>query len=194
VALQNRQLSRRRQHVLFEICVKIRAVTPSGFNCYVSTRKPACNTMYHTLNKETEINVSSKHGCQLNRKIQNGPHTVLVPLLITLHRLVKNKFNLKLSRDRRSGFDPWQGQIIFPSPPRLDWLLAHPASYPTDAGDLLPGVNRSGREANHSPPPRTDISSWLSALSAGIFYLHICGVASSARDNVSESFNVVILC
>jgi len=45
-----------------------------------------------------------------------------------------------------------QGHRFFPSHPR-----AHPASYAMGTGAIFPGVKRSGRKSDDSPPPNAEV-------------------------------------
>jgi hypothetical protein len=55
----------------------------------------------------------------------------------------------------RSGFDPWQGQRIFPLACVQTGSGAHPASCTMGTGGPFPaGEARPGRDADHSPPSR----------------------------------------
>jgi hypothetical protein len=58
----------------------------------------------------------------------------------------------------------WAPEIPLPSV----WILfataagAHPASYPMATGNFSPGLKRSGRESDHSPPQNTEIKNmWI---------------------------------
>jgi hypothetical protein len=58
----------------------------------------------------------------------------------------------------RSGFDPWQGQRIFPLACVQTGSGAHPASYPMGTGGPFPaGEARPGRDADHSPPSSAEV-------------------------------------
>jgi len=38
-----------------------------------------------------------------------------------------------------------------------DRLWGHPASYPVGSGTVTPRVKRPGREADHTPPPSSEV-------------------------------------
>jgi hypothetical protein len=61
---------------------------------------------------------------------------------------------------------------------------AHPASYPMGTRCYSLGVKRPGREADHSPPPSTDVKEWVD------LYLHFSNTPSwrGAQDNFTFTF------
>jgi hypothetical protein len=48
--------------------------------------------------------------------------------------------------------------IFFSSPQRPDRLWGHPVSYPMGSGAFSPGVKRLGREADHSPSSKAEVT------------------------------------
>jgi hypothetical protein len=79
-------------------------------------------------------------------------------------------------RAGRSGFKgsiPGRDWEFFSSAPCLDLSEAHPASYPVGKlGALSPGVERPGREADHSPPSSADVKNSWSCTSTPPIRLH----------------------
>jgi hypothetical protein len=62
--------------------------------------------------------------------------------------------------DDRSGFDPQQGQRIFPLFSVSRPALEPSASCPVDTGGSFPGGKaRPGRDADHSPPSSAEVVS-----------------------------------
>jgi hypothetical protein len=58
---------------------------------------------------------------------------------------------------------PVGSRIFFPRHPDRFWgPQKHPVSYPMVPGDLSPGVKRSRREADHSPPTSAEVKKmWI---------------------------------
>jgi hypothetical protein len=56
------------------------------------------------------------------------------------------------------GSSPGRGWEFLSSPPRPDRLRAQPASYRVVPRDVLRGVKRPGREADHSQPSSIEVN------------------------------------
>jgi hypothetical protein len=50
---------------------------------------------------------------------------------------------------------------------------AYPASYPMGTGDFSLGINRPGREADHSPPSSTDVKNAWSYTPSSLILLNV---------------------